>query len=299
MAVQTRYCGRCGAPLLPGAVFCGRCGAPQLAAAAIPAVATAAAAPPMAPPAAYGYAVAAPPTAPPAAYGYAVAAPPTAPPAAYGYRVAQPGAFPRVGQAKVPQAMVIGGVLLILVVAVVAITSFALARSIGTHPTCASNCGPQLIAPLPEAATYHSNAFGFEVDYNSSWKVRSQDANGIALGTAYGAVTVVGSKAGPSPGQLINNTVAALPSAKWQSVTQLADLRGAHIGIQDGQGAVYSANLIGSGTTSTLVRFAVIAATRGTTSVVIFAVDQAAPKDFTYGIPEGGEFDYMCQEFRW
>ena len=299
MAVQTRYCGRCGAPLLPGAGFCGRCGAPQLAAAAIPAVATAAAAPPMAPPAAYGYAVAAPPTAPPAAYGYAVAAPPTAPPAAYGYRVAQPGAFPRVGQAKVPQAMVIGGVLLILVVAVVAITSFALARSIGTHPTCASNCGPQLIAPLPEAATYHSNAFGFEVDYNSSWKVRSQDANGIALGTAYGAVTVVGSKAGPSPGQLINNTVAALPSAKWQSVTQLADLRGAHIGIQNGQGAVYSANLIGSGTTSTLVRFAVIAATRGTTSVVIFAVDQAAPKDFTYGIPEGGEFDYMCQEFRW
>jgi len=299
MAVQTRYCGRCGAPLLPGAGFCGRCGAPQLAAAAIPAVATAAAAPPMAPPAAYGYAVAAPPTAPPAAYGYAVAAPPTAPPAAYGYRVAQPGAFPRVGQAKVPQAMVIGGVLLILVVAVVAITSFALARSIGTHPTCASNCGPQLIAPLPEAATYHSNAFGFEVDYNSSWKVRSQDANGLALGTAYGAVTVVGSKAGPSPGQLINNTVAALPSAKWQSVTQLADLRGAHIGIQDGQGAVYSANLIGSGTTSTLVRFAVIAATRGTTSVVIFAVDQAAPKDFTYGIPEGGEFDYMCQEFRW
>jgi len=283
MAMQTLYCGRCGAPLLPGAVFCGRCGAPQLAAASVPAVAMAVAAPPMAVP----------------AIATALAGPPIAPPAAYGYRVAQPGAFPGAGRAKVPQAMVIGGVLLILVVAVVAITSFALARSIGTHPTCTSNCGPQVIAPLPEAATYHSNAFGFEVDYNSSWKVRSQDANGIALGTAYGAVTVVGSKAGPSPGQLINNTVAALPSAKWQSVTQLADLRGAHIGIQDGQGAVYSANLIGSGTTSTLVRFAVIAATRGTTSVVIFAVDQAAPKDFTYGIPEGGEFDYMCQEFRW
>jgi len=283
MAMQTLYCGRCGAPLLPGAVFCGRCGAPQLAAASVPAVAMAVAAPPMAVP----------------AIATALAAPPIAPPAAYGYRVAQPGAFPGAGRAKVPQAMVIGGVLLILVVAVVAITSFALARSIGTHPTCTSNCGPQVIAPLSEAATYHSNAFGFEVDYNSSWKVRSQDANGIALGTAYGTVTVVGSGAGPSPGQLINNTVAALPSAKWQSVTQVADLRGAHIGIQDGQGAVYSANLIGSGTTSTQVRFAVIAATRGTTSVVIFAVDQAAPKDFANGMPEGGDFDYMCQEFRW
>ena len=283
MAMQTLYCGRCGAPLLPGAVFCGRCGAPQLAAASVPAVAMAVAAPPMAVP----------------AIATALAGPPMAPPAAYGYRVAQPGAFPGAGRAKVPQAMVIGGVLLILVVAVVAITSFALARSIGTHPTCTSNCGPQVIAPLPEAATYHSNAFGFEVDYNSSWKVRSQDANGIALGTAYGTLTVVGSGAGPSPGQLINNTVAALPSAKWQSVTQVADLRGAHVGIQDGQGAVYSANLIGSGTTSTQVRFAVIAATRGTTSVVIFAVDQAAPKDFANGMPEGGDFDYMCQEFRW
>jgi len=269
MAVQTRYCGRCGAPLVPGAVYCGRCGAPQLAMAAIPAVAT------------------------------ALAAPPTAPPAAYGYRVAQPGAFPQAGRTKVPQWMVIGGVLVILAIAVVTITGFALARSFGTHPTCTSNCGPQVIAPLPEAATYRSNAFGFEVDYNSTWKVRSQDANGISLGTAAGALTVVGSRAGPSTGQLIDSTVSALPSAKWQSVTKVTDLRGAHIGVQDGEGAVYSADLIGSGTTSTQVRFAVIAATRGATSVVIFAVDPSAPKDFTYGIPEGGEFDYLCQEFRW
>jgi len=102
MAVQTRYCGRCGAPLVPGAVYCGRCGAPQLAMAAIPAVAT------------------------------ALAAPPTAPPAAYGYRVAQPGAFPQAGRTKVPQWMVIGGVLVILAIAVVTITGFALARSFGT-----------------------------------------------------------------------------------------------------------------------------------------------------------------------
>jgi ribosomal protein L40E len=270
MAVQTRYCGRCGAPLVPGAVFCGRCGAAQLAPAAVtPVVAS------------------------------ALAAPPLAPPAAYGYRVAQPGAFPQAGRAKVPQWMVIGGVLAILAIAVVTITGFALARSFGTHPTCTSNCGPQVIAPLPEAATYHSNGFGFEVDYNSTWKVRSQDANGISLGTAAGALTVVGSRAGPSTGQLIDSTVSALPSSKWQSVTKVTDLRGAHIGVQDGEGAVYSANLIGSGTTSTQVRFAVIAATRGATNVVIFAVDPAAPKDFTYGIPEGGEFDYLCQEFRW
>src|SRR6267378_4901634 len=91
MAVQTLYCGRCGAPLLSGSVFCGRCGAPQVTASAgAPMVVT------------------------------ALAAPPAAPPAAYGYRVAQPGAFPGAGRVKVPQVMVIGGVLAILAVAVVA-----------------------------------------------------------------------------------------------------------------------------------------------------------------------------------
>ncbi len=269
MAIQTRFCGRCGAPLLPGAVFCGRCGAPQLAAVG-------------------GSNVAA-----------AVAAPPATAPAAYGYRIAQPGAFPGAGRAKVPQVMVIGGLLVILAVAVVAVSTFAVSRALGTHPTCTANCGPQLVAPLPEASTYHSSAFGFEVDYSSAWKVRSQDTNGMALTTQIGLLNVVGSKAGPSTGQLIDSTVAALPSSKWQSVTKVYDVKGAHIGVQDGQGAVYSANLIGSGATGTQVRFAVIAATRGGVSVVIFALDPAFPKDSASGMPEGGNYDYLCQEFRW
>lgn len=270
MAVQTLYCGRCGAPLLPGAAFCGRCGAPQLAAAGGSAAVT------------------------------ALGAPPSAPPAAFGYRVAQPGAFPGAGRVKVPQIMVIGGLIVILAVAAVVITTFAVSRATGgTHPTCTANCGPQLVAPLPEANTYHSNAFGYEVDYSSSWKVRSQDANGIALGTRYGILQVVGSRSGPSTGQLIDNAVAALPSSKWQSVTRVSDLKGAHIGGQDGQGAIFSANLIGSGTTATAVRFAVLAAIRGGVAVVIFAADPADKKDFANGMPEGQEFDYLCQEFRW
>ena len=269
MAIQTRFCGRCGAPLLPGAVFCGRCGAPQLAAVAASNVAA------------------------------AVAAPLTAPPAAYGYRIAQPGAFPGAGRAKVPQVMVIGGLLVILAVAVVAVSAIAVSRAIGTHPTCTANCGPQLVAPLPESNTYHSSAFGFEVDYSSAWKVRSQDTNGIALTTLLGLLNVVGSKSGPSTGQLIESTVAALPSSKWQSVTKLYDMKGAHIGVQNGQGAVYSANMIGSGATGTQVRFAVVAAIRGGAGVVIFALDPAFPKDSPSGMPEGGDFDYLCQEFRW
>jgi zinc ribbon protein len=36
VATQTRYCGRCGAPLGPGAGFCGRCGTPVLIQAVAP-----------------------------------------------------------------------------------------------------------------------------------------------------------------------------------------------------------------------------------------------------------------------
>src|SRR2546430_17040863 len=35
-AAPARYCGRCGAPLAPGATYCGRCGTPVMTAAAAP-----------------------------------------------------------------------------------------------------------------------------------------------------------------------------------------------------------------------------------------------------------------------
>jgi len=262
MAVaQARFCGRCGNQLLPGAVFCGRCGAPQQSA--------------------------------------AIAAPPVAPPAAYGYRVAQPGAFPGLGRVKVPRAMVIGGLVLILVIATVAISAFAVSRAFGTHSTCTTDCGPKLVTPLPESNTFRSITFKYEVDYNSAWKVRSQDASGVSLGTRIGIVNVVGSSSGESLNQLIDHTVSTLPSSAWQAVTKVSDLKGAHIGDQDGLGAIYSANRVGSGATSTKVRFAVIAATHGDVSVVIFALDPADTKNFPSGMPEGQEIDYLCQEFRW
>jgi len=195
--------------------------------------------------------------------------------------------------------MVLVGVLVILAIAVVAVSAFAVARVLGTHSNCTTDCGPKLVTPLPESNTYRSVPFRYQVDYSSAWTVRSQDANGISLGTRIGRLDVTGSAAGASLNQLINTTVSALPSSTWQSVVRISDLKGAHIGDQDGLGAVYSANVIGSNATSTKARFVVIAATRGDVSVVIFAVDPADTKDFPSGIPEGQEFDYLCQEFRW
>lgn len=245
-----------------GATFCGRCGAPQAAQ-------VAAAAP---------------------VYSY-----PLAPGARY-----TATRYPTARQWHASQIAVAGGLLAILAIVTVAVSLFAVSHALGgNHPTCTVNCAPKFATPLPETATYQSSAYKFQVDYSSTWTVRSQDANGISLGTKIGLFQVAGMKAGQPLSQVLQSTVTALPTAQWQDVTQVSDLKGAHIGDQDGIGAVYSANLIGTNSTSAQVRLAVIVATRGGVTVVIFAADPADPKNSPHGIPEGQSFDYVCSEFRW
>src|SRR5258708_10424447 len=257
MAVQRRYCGRCGAPQPFGATLCGRWGAPQPAA-------------------------------------VAAAAP------VERYAVARHVPYGTARQWRGSQIAVAGGLLAILAIVTVAITIFAVSHALGgTHNTCTQNCAPKFVTPLPESATFHSSALGFEVDYNAAWSVRSQDANGISLGTKLGLVTIVGSSGGQPLTQVLQSTGAGLPTAHGQDGTQVSELKGAHIGDQNGIGAVYSANLIGTNSTSAQGRFAVIVASRGGVTVVFFAAASADPKHAPNGIPEGQSFDYVCSEFRW
>jgi zinc ribbon protein len=251
----TRYCGRCGAPLAPGATYCGRCGTPvQMAAAAAP------------------------------MYRYP-------PPPSPGYRPA--------GQYKMGPALIAGGLILIVLVGAVAIGGIALSQFVnGSHSTCTSNCAPKVVAALPEEASWHSSRYHFTVNYSSAWTVRTEDASGVTLGTKLGSVSVVGSSGG-TPDQAMQSTINALPSAKFQDVTLVASLHGAHIGDQDGVGEVFSANLLGASQTATKVRFAVIAASRAGVTIVVFALDPADPKSSPNGMPEGQAFDYLCTEFAW
>ena len=232
--------------------------------------------------------------------GAPVVAPAVAVPAAYSYPMAQAVAHPAAGQAKLSRIAVIGGLLLILAVATVAMSEFAVSHVIGAnHPTCTVDCAPKFVTPLAEPSTYTSSAFKFQVDYSSDWTIRSQDANGVSLGTKLGTLDVVGTKGAQPLAQVLQSTVTALPTATFQDVLLVSDVKGAHIGDQDGIGAVYSANLVGSNATAAKIMFAVIVATHGDVTVVLFAVNPAAPRGAPHGMPEGQEFDYLCQEFRW
>lgn len=262
MSSRPVYCGRCGNPVAPGAPFCGRCGAPQSV--AVPAV--------------------------------AYAGPPVTYPA-YSYPVAPPGSA--LGGIKLSRLLLAIGLAIILVVSVLGVSIFAVAKSVGTRAPCTANCGPQTYAPLAETNTYKSQAYKFEVDYSRDWNIRHQDAAGVSLGTRLGHIDVVGMRTSKTPDSVIDDVVAALPSADWQSVQRITDVKGAHVGDQAGVGYLYSANFTGSNSTGTKVRFVVIVAVRNGVTVVVFAVNPSDTKNFVSGIPEAQDFDYVLEEFRW
>lgn len=196
--------------------------------------------------------------------------------------------------------MVAGVLVAILLIAALAVGGFAVSRFSGgtTHAPCVANCSPKFVTPLQEEASFRSTAYKFTVNYPSAWTVRSSDANGVLLGTKLGSVQVVGTSV-TNPQQAIQAAVASLPTTRWQGVTLVTTLKGAHLGDQDGVGAIYAANLLGASQTATKVRFAVIAAAKGNVTVVVLAIDPADPKGAPNGMPEGQDFDYLCTEFAW
>jgi hypothetical protein len=222
-----------------------------------------------------------------------------APPPAYSYAPAPRADYPSPGQPKLAAAFIAGGLVLVLVVVAVAVGAISLARiASGQHGACTSNCPPKSITPLPEQASFRSSEYRFQVNYSSKWTVRDQGPASVTLGTRLGMVQVTGTT-GQSPDQALQAAITALPSSQWQDVTQLNQLRGAHLGDAEGVGAIYSANLVGSGKTATKVRIAGIAASKGGVTVVVLAADPADPKGSPNGFPEGQAIDYLCTEFVW
>jgi hypothetical protein len=267
MAVQGAFCGNCGSPLVPGATFCGRCGAPVGFVRAQAAVAP-----------------------PPPAY------PPQYP--AYAYPRAQP-AQGRLVRSHTTQIAVAMGLVFLLVLGAALVSVAALLNNTGSRTPCTQNCGPKIGTALPSSATYTSSTYGYEVDYDSGWTVQNKTGSELDLSTDAGGAAVIGQKAGPPLDQVIDNFVSNLPSATYQDVKPVMDVKGAHMGDQNGAGVIYAANYIASNGSAVKVRFAVIAATKNGVTVVLFALNEADTKDFASGIPEGQKFDYMCTEFRW
>src|SRR5207237_9440151 len=115
------------------------------------------------------------------------------------------------------------------------------------------NTSPMSLTPLCDEAPSRTPTSHLQASCSSAWTLRTQDAKGITLGTRLGSVEVAGFSGG-NPDQAVASAVSALPSSKWQDVTLVMNLKGAHLGEQDGVGAVYAANLVGSSQAAAKVR---------------------------------------------
>jgi hypothetical protein len=191
-------------------------------------------------------------------------------------------------------------VVLLLVIAIGAILFTVLAALLApAEPTtCTRRCGPTPGEPVPQPARFHSTAYGFDVAYTDPWKIVQQDSKSVTFQTATGQFAVYGQDAGKPDQQLVQEAVAALPESRFQSVTPVNSLRGAHVGYRDGTGGVFSSTFLPEGGRALRARIAVIAATRGQVSVTVVGIDPwvaAAPN----GIPESSQFDAELSQFQW
>jgi hypothetical protein len=214
------------------------------------------------------------------------------------YRYAYaPGAPVRPQVGPVVWAAVVGGMVgfAVLVFSLVAVLAIR-----GAFAPCTASCGPLRVTPFPEPSTFTSRAYGYKVGYPSSWSVEQQDDAAVVLSTKlHGSFVVRGTKSGKSDDQLVQEAIADLPSSQWQNVQEVGPLHGAHIGVQDGAGRIYSAQVGPSGGQAENVRIAVVAANRRGLSVVALGVDPADIKGSPNGIPEANSFDYVLAEFTW
>ncbi len=228
--------------------------------------------------------------------------PPAYPPPAYPV-YAYPQAAPATGRISrgghAAQIAVAMGLIFLLIIGATIVSVFALLNNTGHHPVCTQNCGPKIGTALPASATFTSSTYGFQVDYDAAWTVQDKTGEGIQLSTDAGGVAFIGQHASQPLDQVISDFVSNLPSATYQDVRPLMEIKGAHLGDENGAGTIYSANFIDSNASAIKVRFAVIAASKGGVTVVMFAINEADTQDFPSGMPEGQKFDYMCTEFRW
>jgi hypothetical protein len=181
-----------------------------------------------------------------------------------------------------------------------ALAVFALLAAQGTFRPCTQRCGPRQVTPLPELSSFTSSTYHYAVGYPPNWSIQQQDGGSVAFSTRIrGAFVVRGQRAGKPESQLIQEAIAGLPSSQWQNVQLVAPIHGAHIGFQDGAGAVYSADLAPAGGQALKVRIAVLAASKGALSVTVMGIDPADPEHSPNGIPEADDFDYVLSEFSW
>lgn len=217
------------------------------------------------------------------------------PPVWYPYRSIPRREAPR---ARLGWARFLLVLLTVLALGAILVTVLASVLTPPETTTCTQHCGPTPGTAIPQPARWRSSVYDFEVAYSDPWKVVQQDGTSVVFQTAAGQFSVQGQRAGKSDQQLVQEAITVLPDSQFQSITPISSIRGAHVGYQNGTGAVFSSTFLPEGGRAIRARVAVIGVTRGAVSVTVVGIDpwvSAAPN----GIPESSQFDAALSQFQW
>jgi hypothetical protein len=173
-----------------------------------------------------------------------------------------------------------------------------------TRAPCIIHCPPPesdglvqpATTPRAEQKDFKSSGLGFQVEYSDKWKLDSSNSAKAVFQTRAGLLEVAGVTA--SPAQAIAQRAAALPRSRVPDLKQAGPIHGAHIGIEEGVGVLYSGTLVpeSGGGQGTEVRIALIAARRGNLTMLFTAL---LPYDTSSGQLPAGDIDYAMTEFLW
>ena len=225
-------------------------------------------------------------------------------------RVARGYSYPVVPPHEVPGArrklshirllLLAGGALVIIVVLITLIA--VLARPISR--ACGLFCGPHTGTRLVSMATYTNQRWGYTVEYDSSvFTIGNQDDNGAEFDSSNGDGSVLFTASSGSDLSGANqNAFNALPSASFQGMQSIGPVRGAEIGLVNGQGTAYSGQFAAAdGSGASPIGATIFSASQNNVTITVTAFSGAAMdnSDQPYGLDMGEKFDYLVTQLLW
>ena len=227
---------------------------------------------------------------------------PAPPPVATGYSYPVMPNFAGGGQKFNRTRMVgVGGGLLALFVFVISLIA-VLVRVIPVP--CSRGCGPAGGLQLGTVQVYTSQKWGYSVPYDPSvFSVGGQDANGITLNSSDGNGSIqVSATSGNNVNGANQAALNALPSSQFQGLQQIGPVRGAEIGLVDGQGTAYSGQYVdSSGISATPIGLVIFSATQNGVTITVTAFSTASNDnaDGPYGLSIGQMLDFPVTFATW
>jgi hypothetical protein len=219
----------------------------------------------------------------------------------YSYPVMSPGRVPssrpKLGRRRM---LGIGGGM--LVVLVVLITLVAVLSRVAPLP-CIRGCGRPGEQAI-NAATYQNQKWGYRVPYDSSvLSISDQNNDGVQFSSRDGAGSIAISATGGNDVNGANQAALnALPSSTFQNMQQIGPVRGAEIGLVNGEGTAWSGDYVDPTTgEASPIGLVVFSSSRGgaTLTVTAFSAASNDNADQPYGLAIGQQLDFPVTYTLW